>query len=109
LPLLELPKHRVEAASGQAALTEAPLAKRLRDHTQARYSHVEIDNSPGGAVKLRCWYAPGDGPDAEPAQLQQIWDRRDFSANRFEGGRRIVQGSIAFSISTGTTPSEGAT
>jgi CRISPR system Cascade subunit CasD len=109
LPLLELPRHRVEAASGHAALTEAPLAERLLDRTQARYNRGAIDHSSGGAVKLRCWYAPGDGPDAEPAQLQQIWDRRDFSANRFEGGRRIVQGSIALAISTDTTPSEGAT
>lgn len=109
LPLLERPRHRVEAATSFAALVEAPLAERLHARTQARYSRGAIDRTAGGAGRLRCWYAPGNGPEAEPVQIQQIWDRRDFSANRFEGGRKIVEGSIQSSISTDTTPSEGAT
>ncbi len=109
LPLLERPRYRVEAACGHAALVEAPLAERLRHNVRVRYSRSTIDGAAGSGLQLRCWYAPEDGPEAKPAQLQQIWDRRDFSANRFEGGRRIVQGSIALAISTDTTPSEGAT
>jgi CRISPR system Cascade subunit CasD len=109
LPLLERPRYKVDAATSHAALAEAPLADMRRDHMQAGYAPGAIDHSPGATIELRCWYAPGDGPPAEPAQLQQIWDRRDFSANRFEGGRRIVQGSITLAISTDTTPSEGAT
>jgi len=109
LPLLERPRHRVEAASGHAALAEAPLAEQPRHYAQARYYRDTADRSASGIVKLRCWYAPDDGPEAKPAQIQQIWDRRDFSANRFEGGRKIVEGSIELSISTDITPSEGAT
>lgn len=109
LPLLERPRHRVEAASSHAALAEAPLVEQPYHRAQARHSRGTADRASSVTVKLRCWYAPGDGPDAEPAQLQQIWDRRDFSANRFEGGRKIVEGSITLSISAVTTPSEGAT
>lgn len=109
LPLLEQPRYRVEAASSHAAIVEAPLAERLRDNARVRYSRSTIDGAAGSGVRLRCWYAPDDGPEVKPAQLQQIWDRRDFSANRFEGGRRIVQSSITLAVPTDTTPPEGAT
>ncbi len=88
LPLLEHPRWRVSADNGHAALTAAPVPRHLRT--------LHRSNGRGTSVPtaLRCWYSPGDGPEPLPAQLQEVWDRRDFAANRFAGARRIVQGTI---------------
>jgi CRISPR system Cascade subunit CasD len=40
-----------------------------------------------------CWYAPGDGPE-RPEGQGDVWDRRDFVADRFEGPRTVVRGVV---------------
>lgn len=48
---------------------------------------------PADADARRCWYEPGDGPDCPEAEFE-VWDRRDFAADRFEGVRDLVAGVI---------------
>jgi CRISPR system Cascade subunit CasD len=88
LPLLEHPRCRIRAETGLAALTSVPLRQRM--------NRGAGDGSRGAVAptSVRCWYAPGDGPEPQPAQLREIWDRRDFTANRFAGSRSIVEGRI---------------
>jgi CRISPR system Cascade subunit CasD len=89
LPLLEHPRCRVSAENGFAALKSVP--RSTRSNEDDRFGGR---TSPASAT-LRCWYSPGDGPgDPHPAQLREVWDRRDFAANRFTGARRIVEGRI---------------
>jgi CRISPR system Cascade subunit CasD len=90
LPLLEQSRSRVNAATGYEALRLTPLPERLAE--KSRSGHPQTDAE---FASLRCWYSPEDGPPPLPAQLQEIWDRRDYAANRFTGARRIVQGQIA--------------
>jgi CRISPR system Cascade subunit CasD len=48
-----------------------------------------------GAVRsCRCWYAVGEGPDPAAAQVQEVWDRRDFITQRFTGSRTLVEGQM---------------
>jgi CRISPR system Cascade subunit CasD len=85
LPLLEHPRCRLSADTCHQALRAVPLPGPPRG----------MPLHPAGApAALRCWYPPGQGPEPQPAQLQEVWDRRDFAANRFAGTRRIVEGSI---------------
>ncbi len=92
LPLLERPSWRRRADTSHAALAAVPLPERLCSTARRGWRPSEA-----GPDRLRCWYSPGDGPDPQPAQLQEVWDRRDFAANRFVGARRIVEGSIPVS------------
>ena len=40
-----------------------------------------------GTVRLRCWYADGDGPDMGEPEV--VWDLRDFESDRFTGSRVV--------------------
>lgn len=88
LPLLERPLCRVSAESAYAAIMEIPLPAHLKAVNR------DLSRGVSEPTALRCWYSPSDGPEARPGQLHEVWDRRDFVANRFIGARRIVQGSI---------------
>ncbi len=58
---------------------------------EAAASWPTADNSERGyseAAKHVFWYGDGAGP--EEGEPQQVWDRRDFAADRF-GGERIVR------------------
>lgn len=77
-PASRLLEGRIEAPSGFGALRRAPVGE-------------EVD---GARAPRRCWYEPGDGPEADDAQIQEVWDRRDFAADRFTGSRRIVEGRV---------------
>lgn len=85
-PASRLLEGRVEAPSGYEALRRAPL-------------YAPSDEAVG---KLRCWYEPGDGPEAVEAQIQEVWDRRDFATDRFAGSRRIVEDRIEPTETSGT-------
>jgi CRISPR system Cascade subunit CasD len=89
LPLLERPRWRITAESGFAALSMVPL--------RARPDQRQLSHTRRSAVSatVRCWYSPEDGPQAQPGQVREIWDRRDFAANRFAGARCIVESRIA--------------
>jgi CRISPR system Cascade subunit CasD len=101
LPLLEHPVHRLSAKTGYDALALAPLPARLQES--------ERRERPRSAPEmLRCWYSPGDGPEPLPARLQEVWDRRDFSGNRFAGSRRIVEGRIPVAALPDPAASAGA-
>jgi CRISPR system Cascade subunit CasD len=102
LPLLERTRWRVSADTGYAALTAAPWHERPRDIAKGGRS------STAAPEKLRCWYSPGDGPESLPAQLREVWDRRDFAANRFAGVRRIVEASIPVAALPDPAASAGA-
>jgi CRISPR system Cascade subunit CasD len=83
LPLLERPRYRVIAETAFAALEMVP-----------RPRHLDRGADVSRPGTLRCWYSPGDGPEPRPAQIQELWDRRDFAANRFTGARRIAERRI---------------
>lgn len=75
-PLLE--PFRVEADSPREALEHVP--------------------APGGAdpaATLRCWFDAG--PSERPGTVLEVWDRRDFTTNRFAGARRVAEGWIPVS------------
>lgn len=78
-PLLEGP-GRVEAESPYAALARSPRRDR-----------------PDAVSLCRCWYSPGGGPEPAPGSVQEVWDRRDYMAQRFTGSRRVVQGQVEVS------------
>jgi CRISPR system Cascade subunit CasD len=59
--------------------------------TAARPYEALVAGARGAAVP--CWYDEGEGP-ACPEAAVDVWDRRDFVADRFEGGRRVVRGMI---------------
>lgn len=40
-----------------------------------------------------CWYGRGDGPERQGAS-RDVWDRRDFTTNRFEGARTVIRGLV---------------
>lgn len=76
-PILE---GRTTADTGYEALRRWPVPGSSR----------EQGNSDGF---FRCWYAPGDGPDA--GVVIEVWDRRDFLTGRFSGSRSIIEGTVA--------------
>lgn len=43
---------------------------------------------------VRCWYDVEEGPE-RPEAAFDVWDRRDFMTDRFEGARTVVAGEIA--------------
>jgi CRISPR system Cascade subunit CasD len=94
VPLLEHPGCRIEAASAYAALEQAPLPGRLRDRRPPGHSRTQPSESEADA-RQRCWYALGEGPEPLPAQLHEVWDRRDFRSNRFTGSRHLVEGRVS--------------
>lgn len=103
VPFLEWPSSRVNAESGYAALAAAPVPRRLH-RSVARGERVSGGSFRAeGATTLRCWYSPGDGPEPGPgeraARVMEIWDRRDFGANRFAGTRTVFQGRIVLPAS----------
>lgn len=72
-----------------------PGGARMRADTA--YTALErwpLRDRPDAVSPCRCWYSPGDGPDATPGSVQEVWDRRDYLAQRFTGSRRIVQGQV---------------
>lgn len=50
-----------------------------------------VARAPGHTV--RCWYESGDGPP-QPVSTFDVWDRRDFVTDRFEGARTLVEGRV---------------
>lgn len=68
--------RRVPASTAVQALKKIPLPKHADPPSQ-----------------LRVWYPPGDGPEPHsPAQVQEVWDRRDYQTQRFLGSRRLIEG-----------------
>ena len=66
---------RVSASAAVPALAKVPLPKNADP-----------------ADQLRVWYTPGYGPEPRsPAQVQEVWDRRDYLTQRFLGSRRLVE------------------
>ncbi|CAN5750282.1 type I-E CRISPR-associated protein Cas5/CasD [soil metagenome] len=108
LPLLEHPRCLVRAENGYAALESAPLPERLRRRSHPQRSMSRDAGENGDTVWLPCWYSPGDGPPHRPAQLQEIWDRRDFAANRFAGSRRIVEGRVNPPVGFADNPADAS-
>lgn len=65
---------RIEEGSPYEALQEWPVD--LADASDGKSDRSVV-----------CWYEDGDGPDeGEP---EEIWDRRDFSTDRFGGSRTV--------------------
>lgn len=53
---------------------------------------VALGEDAGAPRELRVWYDPAHEPDApDPASLEEVWDRRDYAAQRFLGSRRIAR------------------
>lgn len=103
LPLLERPRWRVSAATAFDALSAAPWTRSPEGPGE------DMRRSEATSERLRCWYSPGEGPEPEPAQEQEVWDRRDFAGNGFAGARRIVEGSIPITGLPATSAPAGAT
>lgn len=78
-PATALLEGRVEADTPYEALRRWPVPRRPLQHG---------NSDPA----FRCWYAPGDGPDA--GVVIDVWDRRDFLTGRFSGSRSIIEGTI---------------
>lgn len=77
-PATPIFEGKLKAESGHDALRRAPLV-------------TDDDEAPS---PRRCWYEPGDGPEARAAQMKEVWDRRDFATDRFTGSRHVVEGRV---------------
>ncbi len=78
-PATPLLAGRIMAVSPFDALERWPV---LADHAP----------SEGTSIRLRCWYADGEGPTE--GESEELWDRRDFFIDRFSGSRWIRSGSV---------------
>ena len=56
------------------------------------YDAVNAWRFPADTDRLRAWWQQGQGP--EEGEVVEVWDRRDFATNRFEGARWIVEGFV---------------
>lgn len=75
LPSSPILDGRITADSPFEALQVWPVGSAVRPRGDAQW------------VRLRCWYADGDGPaEGEP---EVVWDHRDFETDRFAGSRVI--------------------
>ncbi|MCU0623520.1 MAG: type I-E CRISPR-associated protein Cas5/CasD [Gemmatimonadaceae bacterium] len=72
----------------RACLPTRPL---LEGRIEAESAYAALAAGVVGTVP--CWYEPTDGPPDE-ARAFEVWDRRDFVLDRFEGARRVVRGTI---------------
>jgi CRISPR system Cascade subunit CasD len=72
----------------RACLPTRPL---LEGRTEAETAYAALTDGVVGTVP--CWYEPADGP-VDDARAFDVWDRRDFVLDRFEGARRVVRGTI---------------
>jgi len=45
-----------------------------------------------GDGRLRFWYTKGSGPELGVEHEAEVWDRRNFLTDRFEGPRTVVEG-----------------
>ena len=76
---------------------DGELRREARVTAETAYGALErwrLTEHPRVQTTCRCWYAPGDGPGAQPAATSEVWDRRDFATQRFTGSRRVVQGTV---------------